>query len=68
MSTPPRVYPLPPDVRNRLDRLVERQAHVRELIEAVIQTASESLGVPDGYALRDINIGFERSSPNGEES
>lgn len=49
---------LPNRTREALADLVRERQRIDAQINAIVATARECLGVPDGYELRDVLTGF----------
>lgn len=54
---------IPTATANRLAALLQERDRVQGQINLIIQTAGEALGVPDGWELRDLSVGFEPNNP-----
>lgn len=58
---------LPIRTTNMLKDLIARRNSINEMIQTVVLTAADTLNVPDGYELRDVEVGFEQVEKTGVE-
>lgn len=57
---------LPAQTRVRLEDLLRQREQLSALIEVTVQTARETLDVPQGWIIRDVAAGFvPQQEPDG---
>lgn len=52
------VIAIPTKTRERMERVVTQREVLNAQLDAIVLTLRDTLNVPDGYTLTDINVGF----------
>ena len=59
-------YPLSPESRALIERLLQERNAAQERLDVAVIATKAALGVPDGYDLRSLDVGFEEVKHGGD--
>ncbi len=51
--------PLTPESKALIERLLQERNAAQERLDVAVVATKAALGVPDGYDMRDLSVGFE---------